>query len=166
MRNLILTIFFAVSIVTLLSLSPILVNQAFAQNQMGMSMMSPRQQWMMTNNIDDITCREGMVLMIRGANATPVCVSPNAHLRLMDRGWGMFDANIMANRPQMMQSVASQMTPNPEMMQQMRDMMGPMMQNIMNDPELRQQMIDQMIQRHQLMQELIQNQQFMQQFNQ
>ncbi len=166
----------SILILTILVLSPILVNQAFAQNQMGVSMMSPKQQWMMTNNIDDITCREAMVLIIRGANATPACVSPNAYLRLMDRGWGMFDANIMADRPQMMQSVASQMIQNPQMMQQMRemmvdnpqqmrDMMGPMMQNIMNDPELRQQMIDQMMQRQQLMQELMQNQQFMQQLN-
>jgi len=61
-----------------------------------------------------------------------------------------------------MQQMREMMVNNP---QQMRDMMGPMMKNIMNDPELRQQMIDQMMQRQQLMQELMQNQQFMKQLN-
>ena len=70
-RKIGISVFASILILTILVLTPILANQAFAQNQIGMSMMSPRQQWMMTNNIDDITCREGMVLMIRGANATP-----------------------------------------------------------------------------------------------
>jgi len=191
MKKSIIAVMFILPLVAVLGLTPILVNQVFAQNQMGMPMMSPRQQWMMTNNIEDITCREGMTLMIKDSNATPVCLSPNSYLRLADRGWGNFDMNMMVNHPQQMQGVMNSMMNNPQTgklwydivsnnPQQMQEMMinnpwhmqgmmgqmtGPMMSDMMKDPQMRQQMMEQMSQNQQMMQELMQNQQFMEQLN-
>ena len=186
MKKSIIAVTLILPLVTVLVLSPILVNQAFAQNQMGIPMMSPRQQWMMTNTIDDITCREGKVLMVRGANATPACVSPTAYLRLADRGWGNFDLNMMANNPQQMQRVMNGMMNNPQIAQNWQDMMannpqqiqnmvdqmtssmmknpksmGPMMNTIMNDPEFRQQMVNMMMTNPQMMDTMRGNNQMM-----
>jgi len=137
MKKSIIAVMFILPLVTVLVFTPILVNQVFAQNQMGMPMMSPRQQWMMTNNIEEITCREGMVLMLKGANATPACLSSNSYLRLADRGWGNFDVNMMVNRPQQMQGVMNSMMNNPQMAQQWQDMMA-------NNPQQMQSMANQM----------------------
>jgi len=154
MKKSIIAVTLVLPLLAILALAPILVNQAFAQNQMGMPMMSPRQQWMMTNNIDDITCREGLALMVR-TSGTPACITPSTYMRFVDLGMGNFDQSIMTKNPRMMQGVISQMTQDPQLMQQMRDritndpqqmrqMIGPMLGPATFDPELRQQMIDQM----------------------
>jgi len=82
--------------------------------------------------------------------------------------------------PQMMQDRITQMKNSPQTMSQMNEMMlnnpwnlqgmmnkiqGPMVSSMMSDPELRQQMIDTMMQNQQFMNNLRQNQEFMQQLN-
>ena len=127
--------------------------------------------------------------MMRGMSGTPVCVNPDTWLRLADRGWGMWDMNMMMQNPTQMQQVMNSMMNNPDTgklwydtmtdpqhMQDMFDQMTttmkqspqnswPMMNFMMNDPELRQQMIDQMMQNQDMMQSILQHQQFMQQLN-
>lgn len=115
----------------------LLSEQAIAQ-----AIMSPKQQMMMGTSPDQITCTEDKVLMMK-STGNPVCVHPNSYLRLVDRGWGDFDMNMMTNNQQM-QSV---------------------MNSMMDDPELRQQMMDNMVNNPQMMQSMMQNQQFMQQLN-
>jgi len=88
MRNSLKITMIILPLVTVLALAPLLSNSIYAQ--MGTPMMSPRQQWMMTNNIDDITCREGLALMVR-TSGTPACVTPSTYLRFVDLGMGNFE---------------------------------------------------------------------------
>ena len=62
-----------------------------------------------------------------------------------------------------MQQVSDMMLNNPW---RVRGIMNNMMSSMMSDPELRQQMIDTMMQNPQMMESIIQHQQFMQQLNQ
>ncbi|MFB5597633.1 MAG: hypothetical protein ACE5RJ_01265 [Nitrosopumilaceae archaeon] len=182
MRTLTLsTIVFLAVTITLFSLS----QQAIAQNQMGMNMMSPRQQWMTINDINELNCRDDLVLMTK-ANGTPACVSPHAYFRLVDRGWGHFDDSLYVNRQQMMQNLMGHMVRDPGLMQPMHQMilqdqqqviamtdlwydsvkqnpqvMSNFMMSAMNNTDLRQQMIDSMIQNPQMMQAMKGNNQIM-----
>jgi len=124
-------------------------------------------------------------------SGTPVCVNPDTWLRLADRGWGMWDVNMMMQNPQQTQQIMNSMmndpeitklwhdtmtTANPQHMQNMIDQMTtamkqspqnswPMMNFMMSDPELRQQMMNQMMMNPQMMQSMMSHQQFMQQLN-
>ncbi len=168
-----------VFLVILLSSTTILTNDAFSQtpNQP----LPPRQQWKNMDDVSQVTCREGLVLLEKTTGA-PACVSPNAYLRLIDRGWGMWDPTIMSNRQNMMQGVMSQIIRDPNMSQQLHTMIQQKpnlwydspnqlrqqiqqypdsFQNIMipmmNDPQLRQQMIEMMQQNQQMMQSIQSN---------
>ncbi len=139
--------------------------------------LSPRQQWKNIDDISQITCKEGLVLLEK-ANGAPACVSPNAYLRLVDRGWGMWDSSIMTNRPNMMQEVMGHVVRDPNLSQQLHSMIQQnqnlwydvspqlkqdpqvlqnMMMPMMNDPQSRQQMIEMMQQNPQMMQSVRNN---------
>ena len=151
--------------------------QVFAQTSMP---MSPRQQMSTLNDPSQIHCREGFVMMMRGTTDSSVCVNPNTSLRLVDRGWGNFDMNMMMkNNPQQFQVLANSMLNNPNTSklwydvgfepnikqnladqitssmiqnpQKVNPMMNFMIGSMMNDPELRQQMIDQMMNNQEMM---------------
>ena len=107
----------------ILSLSPIL-NEAMAQTQH----MSVRQQWMMTDDPNQITCPTGMGMMMRH-NGDPVCFTPSTYMRLVDRGWGNYDFNYMTKDPQFMTGMMNNMMQHPQMMGYM-----------MNHPEMMQSM--------------------------
>lgn len=146
----------------------------------------PRQQWRQANDISQISCATGLVL-IQKVNGAPACVSPDAYLRLVDRGWGMWDPTIMSNRPNMMQGVIDQAIRDPvlskhlhsmaqqektlwydvspQLKQQLQEdsqILQSTMMPIMNDPQLRQQMIEMMQQSPQIMQSIRNNNMMMQ----
>ena len=172
-------LFAGILIFTIATISLSLVSeQVIAQT------MTPRQQMMMGTNSDQITCADDKVLMMKNAGDT-VCVSPNSYLRLADRGWGNFDMNMMNNNQQV-QNVMNSMIKNPNVgklwydivrdnpqntqsmveqmtssMKQNTQKMQPMMNFMMNDPELRQQMMDQMLQNTLMMQGMKTNTQMM-----
>ena len=171
-----LAIVLSVIIIALtLGISPLLSNQSFAQ-----SMMSPRAQMQLNPDISQLSCREGFVILAK-ANGVPACVSPSSYLRLVDRGWGMWDSTMMMNRPQMMSDLMGGMIQDPQLMQQWHDMMiqnqqqmqqtrdqwlgqikenpkllANMMGPMTTDPNLQKQMIDQML-GHQGMMQSIRN---------
>lgn len=123
----ILPILACVMILTILSIAPILSNPVFAQ--MGMPMMSPRQQYMIHNDPNQITCRPGMGLLISSSSGTPACVTSTTYMRLVDRGWGNYDTNYMMKDQQFLQGVMNNMMYHPQMMRHM-----------MNDPQMIQHM--------------------------
>jgi len=147
---------------------------------------SPNHQMQMMNDPTQVTCRDGMILMMKGSSGNPACVSPLTYWRLADRAWGTFDIELLAqnqnhmhgvmgamiNHPQMSQHMHDWMRDNPQHMQtMMNNWMPQMMQNdqwmmnmmgpIMNDPELRQQMMSHMMMNPQMMQSMQSNQQWM-----
>ena len=209
MKKSIIAITLILPTVALLALSPILADSVFAQTQ---PRMPVGHQWEINHDVTQLTCAKGYGLLIKDSNGEPACVKPAVYLRLVDRGYGKFDSNIMMNRPMMMQGIMGQMMDDPNLTQQMIDNMmnnqqmmqsmmgnnqmmgmmrggmmgqgqmgqgmmgqGMMMNNpeLMNDmmnqmvqnPEFRQQMIDEMQRHHQFMQELLEDEQFKQQLN-
>lgn len=155
-------------------------NMAFAQT----NTPSTAEQMKANQDLTTITCKEGYVILTK-QDSTSACVSPTTYLRLIDRGWGMWDRSIM-NHPLMINNVMNQMMQNPQMMQQWHDMMmqnpqqmenmreqwfakikedPQIMANIMGpmttDPELQQKMIEQMIQHQEMMQSMRANNQWM-----
>lgn len=156
---------FVFLIVFSLSLLPALVVHTSAQED---SFIPPRKQWKETSDINQVTCKEGLVLIQKSSGA-PACVSASAYLKLIDRGYGMFDPEIMMERPMMSNNLIEKMTSNQMIMNHwhemmindksmiqktmqdwiskmkedpkfLENMMGPMT----SDPDLRNQMIEQM----------------------
>ena len=167
----------AVLIAVILGVSPLLANSASAQ----MYHMSPRAQWSINSDISQVTCKEGFVLLTK-TNGMPSCVSPTSYLRLVDRGWGMWNGTMMMNRPLMMNTLMGGMMQDPQLMQQWHDMLGKNQQQMQNtreqwlqqlrenpqllanmmgpmttDPVLQKQMIDQMLQHQGMMQSIRNN---------
>ncbi len=151
-----------------------------------MTYMTPHHQMKMMNDPMQVTCRDGMVLMMKGSSGNPVCVSSSTYWRLADRAWGNFDTELLAQNQNHMHGVMGAMINNPQMSQYMHDWMGnntehmqtmmdtwmpQMMQNdqwmmnmmgpMMNDPELSQQMMNHMMMNPQMMQNMQSNQQWM-----
>lgn len=153
---------FVLFLVFNLSLSPILIAEISAQE----NITPPRKQWKEISNIDQLICKENFLLLQKN-NGAPACVSSSAYLKLVDRGYGMFDSKIMMDRSMMMNNLIETMASDqiimthwhemmindPTMMQktmqdwisQMKDdtkflenVMGPMT----SDPNLREQMIE------------------------
>ncbi len=154
-----------------LSISPILI-QVSAQEDV---LIPPRKQWREISDIDQLTCREGL-LLLQKHNGAPACVSSSAYLKLVDRGYGMFDSQIMMKRPMMMNNLIETMTADQTIMSHWHEMMlndKTMMQTTMNnwisqmkenpvylanmmgpmvsDPVLREQMIAEMKQHGEMM---------------
>src|SRR5574341_352615 len=72
-------------------------------------------------------------------------------------------AGSMMQNQQFMQGIHNSMMQNPQHVQWMGTMMGPnMMGYMMNDPNLRQQVYDNMLEHHEFMEDLMKNQQFQQ----
>lgn len=138
-----LTLVGVLFIATVIGMSSFLVNSASAQ----MHWMSPRAQWQTNPDVSQITCQEGFVLLTK-ANGLPACVSPSSYLRLVDRGWGMWDSSMMMNRPQMMNNLMGGMIQDPQLMQQWHDMM---LQNQQQMQEIRTQWLQQLKENPQLM---------------
>ncbi|KFM17968.1 hypothetical protein AAA799P11_01281 [Marine Group I thaumarchaeote SCGC AAA799-P11] len=99
------------------------------------SVIPPRHQWKQFNDIEQLSCREGLVLLQK-SNGAPACVSPTAYLKLVDRGYGDFDSKIMKNRPSMMSNLMENLASNTSIMNHWREMMQnnpTMMKNTIQD---------------------------------
>ncbi|MDH5658321.1 MAG: hypothetical protein OEY17_03115 [Nitrosopumilus sp.] len=125
-------------------------------------------------------------MLLQKSNGNPACVLPSTYLKLIQRGYGNYDASIMSKRPAMMYTLMQNMVSNQnimyhwhEMMQknprimmdtvddwvsQMKDnpvllknMLGPMT----SDPQLREMMIDTMKNNHHMENSLKMNSQWM-----
>ncbi len=174
------SIILGITLVT--AISPTLILNSSGQEN---PFIPPRHQWKTISDIDELTCKEGLVLLQKN-NGAPACVSPNAYLKLVDRGYGMFDSSIMMNRPAMMNNLMQNMAENQSLMEHWHIMMvnNPSMMNktmtnwilqmkknpeflsnvvgpMTSDPQLREQMLKQMKNHPQMEKELQQNPQWM-----
>jgi len=154
---------FVFVIILSISISPILSETSFAQQE-----MSPHYQWKKFADPDTLICKQGHLLLQKN-DGNPACVIPSTYLKLIDRGYGNYDSSIMSKRPEMMnhlmQNIASNeslmyhwhdmLQRNPSMMIQtmnnwiiqmkenpefLKNMLGPMT----SDPKLREKMIETM----------------------
>lgn len=156
-----MSLFFTFSVIIGILFVPLTVS--FAE-----PIIPPRQQWAQSSDVDQLTCKDGLILLQK-SNGAPACVSPATYLKLIDRGYGVLDLKILKNRPAMMDDLMTNMTSNTsiihhwhEMMQNdpnmMKNAMGDwvskmkenpkFLKNVMgpmtSDPELRQEMIEHM----------------------
>jgi hypothetical protein len=157
-----------------LSLSPVFLAEISGEE----TIIPPRKQWKEISDIDQLTCKEGLLLLQKN-NGAPACVSSSAYLGLVDRGYGMFDSEIMMKRPMMMNNLIEKMTSNQMIMNHWHEMMindktmmqktmqdwisqmkdnprllGNMMGPMTSDPNLREQMIETMKQHGTMMKSL------------
>ena len=116
-----------------ISVSPILFENAFAQNQI----TPPKHQWNQLPDPDALTCKEGLVLLQK-INGSPAYVSPAAYLKLVDRGYGKFDLSQLMKRPVMMNHLMSGMVNESQLMHHWHIMM-------INDPKIMQQTMSNMV---------------------
>ncbi|WP_246275350.1 hypothetical protein [Nitrosopumilus oxyclinae] len=142
--------------------SPLLFENSFAQQ------MSVHQQWKKFTDVDMLTCKSGN-LLIQKSNGNPACVMPSTYLKLIDRGYGVYDQSLMNKNPEMMNNLMNSMASNEKLMSHWHEMMqndSTMMMETLNDwvlqmknnpellknmlspmtsdPELRKKMIDAM----------------------
>ena len=47
----------------------------------------PLKQFKDRNHLEDITCKEGMVLVMKASDGSPACVTPETKIKLIERGW-------------------------------------------------------------------------------
>jgi hypothetical protein len=58
---------------------------------------TPLKQFKDRNHLDDITCKEGMMLVIKTINGFPACVKPETKIKLIDRKWASDIVNNLSN---------------------------------------------------------------------
>ena len=85
--------------------------------------MTPHHQMKMMNDPTQVTCRDGMVLMMKDSSGNPTCVNPSTYWKLADRDWGNFDTELLAQNQSHMQGVMGAMINHPQMSQNMHDWM-------------------------------------------
>jgi len=169
-------------IILVTAITPSILSNSYGQEN---TFIPPRHQWKTISDIEKITCKEEFVLLQKNTGE-PACVSPRAYLKLVDRGYGMFDSSIMMNHPKMMNDLIQNMASNKNLMQHWHMMMinNPSMMNktitdwvlqmkknpeflsnilgpMTSEPQLREQMVEQMRNHTQMEKTLQQNPQWM-----
>jgi len=59
--------------------------------------LAPLKQFKDRNHLEDITCKEGMILVIKTVNDFPACVKPETKIKLIDRKWARNTVNNLLN---------------------------------------------------------------------
>jgi len=59
--------------------------------------LAPLKQFKDRNHLEDITCKEGMILVIKTINDFPACVKPETKIKLIDRKWARDTVNNLLN---------------------------------------------------------------------
>ena len=117
-------------IALIISLTPI-VEQVFAQTE---SRMSVKQQWEMFPDIEQITCTNGYGILVKESTGTPVCVKPAVYLRLVNRGYGEHDFSLMSKNQEFMIGIDNNIMNHPELQDDMINDPD-MIQAMQNNPE-------------------------------
>jgi len=98
------------------------------------SKMSVKQQWEMFPNIEQITCANGYGILIKESTGTPVCVKPAVYLRLVNRGYGEHDFSLMSKNQEFMIGIDNNIMNHPELQDDMINDPD-MIQAMQNNPE-------------------------------
>ena len=57
--------------------------------------LSPLQQFKSGIPIDEIECKDGLVIVIKNSNGNPACVKPETKTKLIERGWTLYGSICM-----------------------------------------------------------------------
>jgi hypothetical protein len=101
--------------------------------------MSPLKQMEVGVPASEVACKEGLVLMVRESGEA-ACLTPPSYLRSIDRGWGVGDLDLLQEHPQQLDSIIA---------------------TIMQNRELRQQIIDRISENPEVMEQIKQNEKMM-----
>jgi hypothetical protein len=125
---------FAFIIILGISFSLFLFENSFAQEN---PIIPPRHQWKQSPNPDNLTCKEGLILLQK-INGAPACVSSSTYLKLIDRGYGKFDSSQLIKHPEMATHLMGGIIVEPQLMHHWHTMM-------VNDSKIMQQTMSDMV---------------------
>ena len=111
-----------------IAISPAFFENSFAQQ------MSPHQQWKKFADVDMLTCKS-VHLLLQKSNGNPACVMPSTYLKLVDRGYGLYNQSMMDKNPEMMNNLMNSMASNEKLMSHWHEMMQ-------NDPTMMMETMD------------------------
>ena len=88
--------FFIIAVITIGLLSS---NLAYATVHPGMIRSFPYPLHQIKNGVEakNVTCQDGLVLMIKSRDNSPACVRPQTAQKLMERGWGKMASENLTN---------------------------------------------------------------------
>ena len=110
------------------AVSPSFFETSFAQQ------MTLHQQWKKFADVDMLTCKSGN-LLIQKSNGNPACVMPSTYLKLVDRGYGVYNQSMMNKNPEMLNNLMNSMASNEKLMSHWHEM-------IQNDPIMMMETLD------------------------
>jgi len=108
-----------------------LASQVFAQTE---PRMSVKQQWEQFYDTEHITCSKGYGILIKESTGTPVCVKPAVYLRLVNRDYGEHDFSLMSKNQEFMTGIDNNIMNHPELQDDMINDPD-MIQAMQNNPE-------------------------------
>ena len=82
--------------------------------------MSPLKQMEQGVPASEVACKEGLVLMVRESGEA-ACLTPPSYLRSIDRGWGVGDLDLLQEHPGQLDSIIATIMQNRELRQQIID---------------------------------------------
>jgi hypothetical protein len=82
--------------------------------------ISPLKQMEQGVPASEVACREGLVLMVRESGEA-ACLTAPSYLRSIDRGWGVGDLDLLQEHPEQLDSVIAAVMQNRELRQQIID---------------------------------------------
>ena len=65
----------------------IFIKKTTSSDEINKKLLSPLQQFNSGIDIDQIICKDGLELVMKKTNKTPVCVKPETAQNLIERGW-------------------------------------------------------------------------------
>jgi len=93
-----------------------------------------KQQWQIFPDIEQITCANAYGVLIKVSTETPTCVKPAVYLRLVNRGYGEHDFSLMSKNQEFMIGIDNNIMNHPELQDDMINDPD-MIQAMQNNPE-------------------------------
>ena len=79
--------------------------------------LSPLEQTKQGVPPSEVACRESLVLMVRESGSA-TCLTPASYLRSVDRGWGVVDLDLMEKHPDQLDAIIATIMQNRELREQ------------------------------------------------
>jgi len=79
--------------------------------------LSPLEQTKQGVPASEVACRENFVLMVRESGSA-ACLTPASYLRSVDRGWGVADLELMEKHPEQLDAIIAHIMQNRELREQ------------------------------------------------
>lgn len=79
--------------------------------------LSPLEQTRQGVPANEVACKQGLVLMIR-ESGNPACLTAPSYLRSIDRGWGVGDIDLLQKHPEQVDAIVSAIMNNRQLREQ------------------------------------------------